>query len=211
MEARHRTSVPSEYVIRRGAGFPSANRELARQKPNYNDPNGYYAYLDLPTTASIPEIKKRCRYLLKMHHPDGVYPRRDLFERVEEIYTVLTDPVKKATYDHTPEGSQYVDSVVLAELKAKAGMTGMALESLLEDASPKNWAYIRQGERQGDDDLAARWYHLLLKRAAYVGYTGRIVLVLHDDYQDTNPVEGEEFMVARSTPSTAQMAAMLLP
>ena len=205
------TNVRSDHQLRRGAGFPSANRELARPKPNYNDPNDYYAYLDLPTTASIAEIKKRCRYLLKMHHPDGVYPRRDLFERVEEIYTVLTDPVKKATYDHTPPGSKYVDSVVLAELKSRAGMSGMDLESLLEDATPKHWAYFREGAQPGDDELAARWYDLLLERAALVGYTGRIVLVLHDGNQDMNPAEGEEFCVARSTPATPQMAAMLLP
>lgn len=190
--------------LRKGAGFPSANRELARRAPNVNDPNGYYRTIGLPPDASEAEIRTRCRDLMKIFHPDGRAPDRELFERVQEIYSVLSDPAEKAKYDHTPEGGMYVDSVVREAVREASERTGRPIEELLvPDPSPAagaGWTYWYEGEpTEADGDYAGRWYDTLLAAASDAGYDGRIVVVLVD-----GPVPyrwREEVYVPRCQPS----------
>lgn len=187
--------------FRRGVGYPSCNRELAPRKRNRNDPNGYYALLGLRTDATEQDVKTRCRDLMKIFHPDGRAPDREHFERIQEIYAVLTDPVEKARYDNTPEGGLYVDSLVKDSLREAAEKTGRPVEDFLVGDAPEGsgWSFWYEGQERDDDlDVALAWYEVLVRVAADSGYRGRIVLVLSDfvDFYRWR----EEVLVPRSAP-----------
>src|SRR5262245_1117979 len=62
----------------------------------------YYQVLDVPRTATEPEIKKSYRRLAMKFHPDRNPGDHDAEERVKEVkeaYEELTDAPKRAAYD----------------------------------------------------------------------------------------------------------------
>ena len=70
-----------------------------------------YRVLDLPHHASTSSIKRRWRELAREHHPDRAFG--DASEaarltrhmaRINAAYELLTDPVRRADYDSSPEG-----------------------------------------------------------------------------------------------------------
>ena len=61
----------------------------------------YYKILEMPRSASKPDIKKAFRTLSKKFHPD-VYKGEDAnekFSRISEAYDVLSDDTKRQKYD----------------------------------------------------------------------------------------------------------------
>ncbi|MCS6936537.1 MAG: molecular chaperone DnaJ [Candidatus Bipolaricaulota bacterium] len=59
----------------------------------------YYTVLGVARNASQEEIKKAFRQLAKKYHPDkGGDPEK--FKEIAEAYEVLSDPEKRAQYDH---------------------------------------------------------------------------------------------------------------
>lgn len=63
----------------------------------------YYEVLGIPKTASDDEIKKAFRRLARQYHPDVNKddPNAEKkFKEVNEAYEVLSDPQKRAAYDH---------------------------------------------------------------------------------------------------------------
>ncbi|KAF1825638.1 heat shock protein DnaJ, partial [Dissoconium aciculare CBS 342.82] len=65
--------------------------------------HNYYADLELPTTASVDDIRKAYRKLALQYHPDRnagkeaeVVPR---FQAIQAANEVLCDPTTKAQYD----------------------------------------------------------------------------------------------------------------
>ncbi len=62
----------------------------------------YYKVLDVPKTATEPEIKKAYRRLAMKYHPDrnpNDKEAEDRFKEAKEACEVLTDPQKRAAYD----------------------------------------------------------------------------------------------------------------
>ena len=66
----------------------------------------YYKILGVPRDASMEDIRKSFRKLARKYHPD-VSKEKDAEERMKEIneaYTVLSDPEKRAAYDRVGQG-----------------------------------------------------------------------------------------------------------
>src|ERR1041385_5764880 len=60
----------------------------------------YYAILEVPTSASLEQIKQSYRRLVRLYHPDVNKGGEDVRVRqLNEAYAVLSDPVKRTTYD----------------------------------------------------------------------------------------------------------------
>ncbi|MCS6893026.1 MAG: molecular chaperone DnaJ [Deltaproteobacteria bacterium] len=62
----------------------------------------YYEILGVPRSASIDEIKKAYKKLALKYHPDrnqGNKEAEERFKEINEAYSVLSDPEKKAQYD----------------------------------------------------------------------------------------------------------------
>ena len=65
----------------------------------------YYAALEVPPTATVPEIKRSYRRLVRKYHPD--LNRQALDQHIKllnEAYAVLSNPTKRAAYDATRAG-----------------------------------------------------------------------------------------------------------
>jgi curved DNA-binding protein CbpA len=59
----------------------------------------YYDILGVSKTSSQEEIKKKYRELSKMHHPDKGGDE-EMFKKINEAYSTLSDPSKRAEYDN---------------------------------------------------------------------------------------------------------------
>ncbi|NYT17077.1 MAG: molecular chaperone DnaJ [Methanomicrobiales archaeon] len=62
----------------------------------------YYEILGIPKNADEKEIKKAYRNLARKHHPDVCKEEgaEERFKQINEAYSVLSDPQKRAQYDH---------------------------------------------------------------------------------------------------------------
>src|SRR5262245_58727967 len=66
----------------------------------------YYQALGVPRDAPVEDIKKAYRKLARKYHPD-VSKEKDAEARMKEVneaYTVLSDPEKRAAYDQVGQG-----------------------------------------------------------------------------------------------------------
>lgn len=61
----------------------------------------YYTTLGISSDASAAEIKKRYRDLMVKYHPDRNHSldAEEKAKRINEAYSVLSDPMKRAEYD----------------------------------------------------------------------------------------------------------------
>lgn len=66
----------------------------------------YYSILGINPTASEDEIKKAYRSLAMKHHPDRGGDQ-ERFQEIQEAYSVLTDPQKKAEWEAQKHGHRF--------------------------------------------------------------------------------------------------------
>jgi DnaJ-class molecular chaperone len=65
-------------------------------------PEDYYQTLELPRTATLPDIKHAYRRLARKHHPDfnpGDSSAEDRMEDLNRAYEVLSDKARREEYD----------------------------------------------------------------------------------------------------------------
>ena len=75
-----------------------ATRRSTRRGAHNPDPSEYYALLGVPVDCTLEEIKRGYRQKALSSHPDkGGDP--EVFKRVAEAYSVLSDPASRADYD----------------------------------------------------------------------------------------------------------------
>lgn len=60
----------------------------------------YYAILDVTQDANLEQIKSSYRRLARLFHPDVNRQMQDSYIKIiNEAYSVLSDPLRRATYD----------------------------------------------------------------------------------------------------------------
>ena len=68
-----------------------------------NQVKDYYKILELPTTASLHDIKRSFRRLAQQYHPDkndGSHMAAAHFREIQEAYQTLSDPKKREAYHY---------------------------------------------------------------------------------------------------------------
>lgn len=167
-----------------GSGFPSCATELCRIPPNRRDPHGYYAEIGVSPSASPDQIRRAVRALYRRLHPDtGSHPDTLRMQRVKMIAEVLLDPESRHRYNSTPPGMRMLDKLYRSEL---ASLPADALPAEVKDVNlapavlRSGYDYLAVDHRDGDRDLAQRWYAELLRTAPLAGYRRRVKVLLHD-------------------------------
>jgi curved DNA-binding protein CbpA len=61
----------------------------------------YYAILGISSGANTEEIRAAYRRLVKEFHPDHYSGGTDIFQQVQEAYSVLSDSEGRRQYDET--------------------------------------------------------------------------------------------------------------
>jgi len=230
---------PQVYRSNEGVGYPSCSRALMKIPPNRNDANGYYKTLGLDPSATLAEIKKAGRRLLRENHPDTEpedcteeqrAARRKIFDRIKEILSVLTDPIHKMNYDSIQQGRKLIDSEVLAEMEEQGiahNDPGIEKFANAPDGDPdhkgpnrkerrrrakdKMWDYLATDHNEMDLVNVQEWYAYLLKVAPMVRFEGVIKVLMHDGKSSAfKPMGGILLVPRRWEPSLGLAMHMML-
>jgi DnaJ-class molecular chaperone len=88
-------TLPSLLVHNQNIRYFSTSTASAK-----NTKKTYYQLLEVPSNATMANIKNNYLRLAKIYHPD-VYKGKDKdrFQRIQEAYKVLIDKVKRVRYD----------------------------------------------------------------------------------------------------------------
>lgn len=71
-------------------------------------PKNYYIILGVPSNSSQADIKAAYRRLVKEFHPDHFGKNHSPFLGIQEAYSVLSDPVRRRSYDSSLQESHKV-------------------------------------------------------------------------------------------------------
>lgn len=102
---RHIPSPPpspttSSASLRSFSTTVSATATATATTTSLSTPSSLYEILDLPVTATFPEIKSAYRHLARTCHPDTLPNNSsDRFLRLHTAYATLSDPDQRAVYD----------------------------------------------------------------------------------------------------------------
>ena len=113
-------------------------------------PKNYYSVLGVSREADDADLKRAYRRLARMYHPDknpGDRAAEERFKEVNEAYTILSDPEKRARYDR------------FGTVSGPAGPGGadMGFGTIFEDLFE---GFFGGGERGGRRTRARRGEHL---------------------------------------------------
>lgn len=64
-------------------------------------PKNYYIILGIPSNSSQEDIKTAYRRLAKEFHPDHYGKNQSPFQRIQEAYSVLSNPKRRRSYDRS--------------------------------------------------------------------------------------------------------------
>ncbi|PKB79911.1 MAG: hypothetical protein BZY88_11020 [SAR202 cluster bacterium Io17-Chloro-G9] len=84
----------------------------------------YYEILGVPRNAVEKDIRQAFRKLAREHHPDvnpGDNTSEDRFKRINEAYSVLSDPDKRRRYDRHGENWAHSQQIEEAQARARRG------------------------------------------------------------------------------------------
>jgi DnaJ-class molecular chaperone len=84
----------------------------------------YYEILGVPRNAGEKDIRQAFRKLAREHHPDvnpGDSNSEDRFKRINEAYSVLSDPDKRQRYDKYGDNWTHSEQIEEAQARARRG------------------------------------------------------------------------------------------
>jgi curved DNA-binding protein CbpA len=86
----------------------------------------FYSTLEIWPTASVDEVKKNYFRLAKLYHPDAAgdtSENRERFKQINEAYSILSDPQKRAMYDESLRKTKNSkDAVAIQEKDRRSAM-----------------------------------------------------------------------------------------
>ncbi|HEY2722912.1 MAG TPA: J domain-containing protein [Chitinophagaceae bacterium] len=91
----------------------------------------YYNILEIPSSATLPEIKTAYRKLAMVYHPDknaGDPYSSSRFDEIKEAYEVLTNPAKKENYLQQRWYQQSIGRKRSAEMVTPVSILRLSLE-----------------------------------------------------------------------------------
>jgi DnaJ-class molecular chaperone len=96
----------------------------------------YYAVLGVPRDASVPDIRRAYRRVVRQHHPDltGDPDGSERFVAAVRAYEVLNDPAARARYDEQsePHSAPIRRSPAPAVGRSAVGRRAVGLRGVLE-------------------------------------------------------------------------------
>lgn len=106
----------------------------------------YYEILGLPRDATLVQIKRRYKQLVRKYHPDVARDKQTahrLFIQITEAYEALTDPTRRRAYDATLDMERSRPSAQSSASTGSGGAHAQAtpISKHLKDAQ---WAFIQR-------------------------------------------------------------------
>lgn len=173
-------SRPIALAFVRGVGFPHLSRDLVPIPRNKKDPNGYYLILGLHPWATEIEIRRAYHKLARRFHPDGEEPNVAMFERITEVYEVLTSPTQRQAYHDTPDNATFVDNHIRRIFDGLGLQLPLEEDVEVDDAPALDYDFYRIGFHKDDREDARRWYGAVVEDFGKLGYRQVIHVCLTD-------------------------------
>jgi curved DNA-binding protein CbpA len=140
------------------------------------DANGYYEYLGLTPNATFLEIKKAYRERAAIVHPDKG-GEAEAFQYLSQIYNVLSNPILRQQYDSLTTGNIYIGEFERAIILERFGPEAVTKEDQFEKTIA---GYSFYSELLGMEELAQKWYSIIVPVLSLMGYSGTVRLALED-------------------------------
>jgi curved DNA-binding protein CbpA len=174
----HRCSDPDGVTARLRVTCPPAECTPAGAGSVRGVPT-HYEVLGISETASEGEVKHAYRRLVKSSHPDAAgSPER--FRLITEAYDVLSDPVRRATYDRVIR-PQWVAAPAARRQGRRRGRYFAVLVAVLALAGAAGLVAATRELSVGDDCLVGTWRGDHFE----IGFQGML-----DGRQVTAPIRG---------------------
>lgn len=104
-----------------------------------------YSTLEVPYTATIPDIKKAYRKLAKLWHPDkngGSAEAAEMFKKIKAAYDCLIDPIKRAAEDGNRMHREQAEAAKKAEAERQARGRAHAYQQPLGRSGINPWVAV---------------------------------------------------------------------
>ena len=137
-----RAALPTASVMRLAGGGADRPWEKARTMPDY------YAELGVALDVTDGDLKRAHKKMMLKYHPDknaGSKLAQDRFLRVQEAYTVLSQPLARREYDHARRGPS-INRNPAPPRPSSTAAHGSARPRTRTEAPPRQKANAMRGE-----------------------------------------------------------------